>query len=312
MGHSHAAGRARDRARLRWVLLLTGAVLVVEFVGAWWTGSLALLADAAHMATDVSGLVLALAASYVATRPPGPRSTFGWHRAEILAALLNAAVLLVVCVYLAWAGISRLLEPEPVDGGPMVAFAAVAVLASGVSLLLLHRPGSDNLNLRGAATEVLADLVGSVLALVAGVVVWVTGFDRADPIASLVIALLILPRSFSLLRDSAVVLLEIAPQHLDLAEVERRLCAVPGVVDVHDVHAWTITSGIHSVSAHVRVTESALAEAGVGRILDRLSRCTAEEFGIHHATFQVEPPGHQEHEHLGEVHPPSRSHRWSS
>ncbi|QBR93085.1 cation diffusion facilitator family transporter [Nocardioides euryhalodurans] len=301
-GHGHAAGRAEDRARLRLVLAVTGSVLVVELVGAWYAGSLALLADAAHMATDVAALVLALGASYVATRPAGPRSTFGWHRAEILAALLNAAVLLVVCAYLAWAGVSRLLDPQPVEGGPMVLFAGVAALASGVSLLVLQRSGSDNLNLRGATAEVFADLVGSVLALLAGVVIWLTGFDRADPIASLLIAVLILPRSLSLLRDSAVVLLEIAPKDLDLAELERRLCAVPGVVDVHDLHAWTITSGIPSVSAHVRVTDEALAAEGVGAILDRLSACAASDFGVDHATFQVEPMRHQEHEHLGEVH----------
>jgi cobalt-zinc-cadmium efflux system protein len=277
-------------------------VLVVELVGAWFAGSIALLADAAHMATDVAAIVLALGAAYVAARPAGPRSTFGWHRAEILAALLNAAVLLLVCAYLAWAGVSRLVDPRPVEPVPMVVFAGVAAVASGASLAVLRRSGTDNLNLRGAATEVLADFVGSLLALAAGVVVLLTGYDRADPLAGLLIALLILPRSVWLLRDSAVVLLEIAPRELDLADLERRLCAVPGVVDVHDLHAWTITSGIPSVSAHVRVAEEALQRQGVGAILDQLSHCAAVEFGIDHATFQVEPPSHQEHEHLGEPH----------
>lgn len=300
--HRHAAGRAADRRRLRLVLLITGGVLVVELVGAWLAGSLALLADAGHMATDVAAILLALGASYVARRPAGPRSTFGWHRAEILAALLNAAVLLGVCAYLVFAGIGRLLDPSPVEPVPMVVFGGVAALASAVSLAVLHRSGSGSLNLRGAATEVLADLVGSLLAVAAGVVVWVTGSDRADPIAALLIAALILPRSLWLLRDSAVVLLEIAPRDLDLQALEAALCAVPGVVDVHDVHAWTITSGLPSFSAHVRVTDEALAQEGVGRILDRLARCAAEEFGIDHATFQVEPPHHQEHEHLGEAH----------
>ena len=300
--HGHAAGRAADRRRLKLVLAVTGAVLLVELVGAWVAGSLALLADAAHMGTDVAAIVLALGASYVATRPAGPRSTFGWHRAEILAALLNAAVLLVVCGYLLWAGVARLLDPSPVEAVPMVVFGAVAAMASGFSLLVLQRSTTGSLNLRGAATEVLADLVGSVLAVLAGVVIWATGFERADSLASLVIALMILPRSAWLLRDAAVVLLEIAPRDLDLAALERRLCSMPGVVDVHDVHAWTITSGIPSFSAHVRVTDEALAEEGVGRILDRLSHCAAAEFGIDHATFQVEPVGHQEHEHLGEAH----------
>jgi cobalt-zinc-cadmium efflux system protein len=301
-GHSHAAGRAEDRRRLKLVLAITGAVLLVELLGAWLAGSLALLADAAHMGTDVAAIVLALGASYVATRPAGPRSTFGWHRAEILAALLNAAVLLVVCGYLLWAGARRLVDPQPVEPLPMVVFGGIAALASGFSLLVLQRSTTGSLNLRGAATEVFADLLGSVLAVLAGVVIWLSGFDRADPLASLLIALMILPRSVWLLRDAAVVLLEIAPRDLDLAELERRLCAVPGVVDVHDVHAWTITSGIPSFSAHVRVTDEALAEEGVGRILDRLSECAAAEFGIDHATFQVEPLHHQDHEHLGDAH----------
>jgi cobalt-zinc-cadmium efflux system protein len=300
--HGHAAGRAGDRARLRLVLAITGVVLVVELIGAWVAGSLALLADAGHMATDAAAIVLALGASYVATRPGGPRSTFGYHRAEILAAMANALVLLVVCGYLAYAGIARLGDPEPVRAGPMMAFAAVGLLANVVSLVVLSGSGTGSLNLRGASTEVLADAIGSVLALAAGAVVWFTGFQQADPIASLLIAAMILPRSVVLLRDSAVVLLELAPAGLDLAEVHRHLAEVPGVVDVHDLHAWTITSGMPSLSAHVTVSDHALDEHGVGAILDRLCECTATCFDVRHATFQVEPVGHREHEDLGETH----------
>ena len=300
--HGHAAGRAEDRRRLRFVLAVTATVMVVELVGAWLAGSLALLADAGHMATDVAAIVLALGASYVATLPGGPRSTFGYHRAEILAALLNALVLLVLCGYLLYAGIGRLAEPGDVDAGPMIAFAAVGLVANGVSMLVLSRSETGSLNLRGAATEVLGDLLGSLLAVVAGVVILTTGWQQADAVASLLIAVLILPRSLVLLRDSAVVLLEIAPHDLDLAEVDRHLRAMPGVVDVHDLHAWTITSGIPSLSAHVTVTDEALAEHGVGGILDRLCACTVDDFGVRHATFQVEPVSHREHEDLGEAH----------
>ena len=300
--HGHAAGRAEDRRRLRFVLAVTATVMVVELAGAWLAGSLALLADAGHMATDVAAIVLALGASYVATLPGGPRSTFGYHRAEILAALLNALVLLVLCGYLLYAGIGRLAEPGDVDAGPMIAFAAVGLVANGVSMLVLSRSETGSLNLRGAATEVLGDLLGSLLAVVAGVVILTTGWQQADAVASLLIAVLILPRSLVLLRDSAVVLLEIAPHDLDLAEVDRHLRAMPGVVDVHDLHAWTITSGIPSLSAHVTVTDEALAEHGVGGILDRLCACTVEDFGVRHATFQVEPVSHREHEDLGEAH----------
>ena len=300
--HDHAAGRAEDRARLRVVLGVTVVVMVVEVVGAVLTGSLALLADAGHMLTDAASVVLALGASYVASRGGGPRSTFGLHRLEILAALVNALVLLVVCGYLGWVGISRLFDPASVDAGPMIAFAAVGLVANAVSLAILNRSDTGSLNMRGALNEVFADLVGSILVVVAGVVILLWGFDRADSIASLVIAVLILPRSLILLRDAALVLLEVAPTGLDLDDVSRHLLEMPGVVDVHDLHAWTITSGMPSLSAHITVTQEALDEHGVGGILDRLSECTAEHFDVRHSTFQVEPVTHQGHEDLGEVH----------
>jgi cobalt-zinc-cadmium efflux system protein len=300
--HSHAAGRAEDRARLRVVLTVTVSVMALEVVGALMTGSLALLADAGHMATDAAAVVLALGASYVAARGGGPRSTFGLHRAEILAALLNAVVLLVVCGYLAYAGITRLADPEPVDAGPMVLFALVGLVANAVSLWILNRSHTDSLNMRGAVNEVLADLLGSVLAVAAGLLILLWDVERADPVASLVIAALILPRSLILLRDSAAILLEVAPTGLDLDEVQQHLLGMPGVVDVHDLHAWTITSGMPSLSAHVTVSQETLDVEGVGRILDRLSECTAEHFDVRHSTFQVEPVSHQDHEDLGELH----------
>jgi cobalt-zinc-cadmium efflux system protein len=302
MGHDHATGRAEDRGRLRVVLAVTLSVTVLEVVGALVTGSLALFADAGHLATDAAAVVLALGASYVATLGGGPRSTFGLHRAEILAALLNALVLLVVCGYLAWAGIGRLADPPEVDAGPMVLFALVGLVANALSLAVLNRSDTGSLNLRGAFNEVLADLLGSVLAVAAGLAILLWGFDRADPIASLVIAVLILPRSLVLLREAAEVLLEVAPAGLDLGAVRRHLLAMPGVVDVHDLHAWTITSGMTSLSAHVTVTQSALDADGVGGILDRLCECAAAHFDVRHSTFQVEPETHRGHEDLGEVH----------
>ena len=300
--HDHAAGRAEDRGRLRLVLTITLVVLVVELIGAWIAGSLALLADAGHMATDSAAIVLALGASYLATRGGGPRSTFGLHRAEILAAMANALVLLVVCGYLAYAGFSRLADPEPVAAAPMLAFASVGLAANAVSLWVLNRSDTGSLNLRGAASEVLADLVGSVLPVVAALVIAATGLYRADSIASLVIAVLILPRSLLLLKESAAVLLEIAPAGLDLDDVRRHLLEVPGVVDVHDLHAWTITSGMPSLSAHVSVTQESLDGLGVGGILDRLCECAAAHFDVRHSTFQVEPVTHRAHEDLGELH----------
>ncbi len=286
------------------MLAITAMVLVVELVGAYLASSLALLADAGHLATDAAGVLLALGASYVAARPGGPRSTFGYHRAEILAAMANAVVLLAVCAYVAWAGFSRLRSPGDVEveAGLLIVFAVVGLAANAVSLMVLQRSESGSLNMRGATLEVAADLVGSVLALGAGVVIAVSGWAEADAIASLLIAALILPRAWSLLKDSAAVLLEIAPAGLDLDAVEAHIAGMPGVVEVHDLHAWTITSGIPSLSAHVTVTDEALAESGVGGILDRLCECVASHFGVRHATFQVEPVSHRAHEDLGDMH----------
>jgi cobalt-zinc-cadmium efflux system protein len=300
--HGHAAGRAEDRARLRFVLAVTVCVLGLEVVGWLVTGSLALLADAGHMATDAAAIVLALGASYVATLKGGPRSTFGLHRAEVLAALVNSVVLLAVCGYLLYAGIARLASPQHVDAGPMVAFAAVGLVANAISMGVLRKAQWGSLNIRGAVNEVFADLFGSLLAVAAGVIIWTTGFTRADPIATLVIAVLVLPRAFLLARDATVVLLEIAPRGLDLEDVRHHLLGVPGVTDVHDLHAWTITSGIPSLSAHVTVTDACLAQRGVGATLDELGRCVADHFDVRHATFQVEPVSHRDHEDLGGVH----------
>jgi cobalt-zinc-cadmium efflux system protein len=300
-GHDHAAGRAQDRARLRLVLLVTGAVIVLEVVGAFLSGSLALLADAGHMVTDAAAVALALSASYVAARPATSRRTFGLHRAEILAALVNAVVLLVVCSYLVWSGIRRLLDPVPVEADLMLGFALVGLVANGISLALLIRRKDASLNMRGAYLEVLSDSVGSVAVVIAAVVVLATGFVRADPIASLLIAAMILPRSFSLLREAVDVLLEATPPGVELDEIRSHLLAAPGVVDVHDLHVWTITSGMPVLSVHVTVTDAAVEERGVCDLLDELSGCVAGHFDVDHATFQIEPESHRGHEHLGTV-----------
>lgn len=279
------------------VLAITGSVVAVEAVGAWLSGSLALLADAGHMLTDAAGLVIALSASLIAIRPPNPRRTFGYHRVEILAAVANAVILFAVCGYLLYAGIRRLVEPTDIDARQMLAFAVIGLVANVVSLAVLMGRRDSSLNMRGAYLEVLSDTFGSVAAIVAGAIVLATGYDRADSIASLLIAALVLPRAASLLREAGGVLLESAPPDLDLKAVRAHLGEVDGVVDVHDLHAWTITSGMPALSAHVTVTDNALAERGVGQVLDDLTGCAAAHFGIDHATFQVEPASHRDHEH---------------
>ena len=300
--HTHAAGRAVDRTRLKLVLLITGVVVVVEIVGALLSGSLALLADAGHMVADGAGVGLALSASYVATLSATSRRTFGFHRAEILAALLNSVALLGICGYLLVEGIRRLVRPEAVETAPMLVAALLGLVANAVALGLLRGRREQSLNMRGAYLEVLGDLVGSLGVVVAALVIMATGNSRADPIASLLIAAMILPRAVLLVRDTVDVLLEAAPAHLDLDDLRGHLCEVPGVVDVHDLHAWTITSGMPVLSAHVTVTDEVLAERGVGALLDQFSRCVAGHFEGDHATFQIEPQSHKAHEHLGEAH----------
>jgi cobalt-zinc-cadmium efflux system protein len=300
--HGHDAGRAEDRSRLRVVLLVTLTVAVVELVGAFLSGSLALFADAGHMFTDTAAIVVALSASYVATLPASSRRTFGYHRAEILAALINSVVLLGVCGYLAYAGVARLLDPVEIDASQMLVFAVVGLLANLVSIALLAARRDQSLNMRGAFLEVLGDAFGSAAAIVSGLVVLTTGFQRADPIASLVIAVLILPRAWSLLRACVGVLLEAAPPGVDMDVVRRHLAGAEGVIDVHDLHAWQITNGMPALSAHITVTDHALESRGVGQILDELSECVASHFGIDHVTFQVEPGSHQGHE-------PGKAHR---
>jgi cobalt-zinc-cadmium efflux system protein len=301
-GHGHAAGRALDRSRLKVVLAVTLSVVVIEAVGAWISGSLALWADAGHMVTDAASIGLALSASYVAALAPTSRRTFGLHRAEILAALVNAVVLLGVCGYLLVQGVRRLVEPVGVDTGPMLWFAVVGLVANAASLSLLARRRDASLNMRGAYLEVLGDLLGSALVVLAAVVIAWTGFLRADPVASLVIAVLILPRALGLLRDAVSVLLETTPAHLDLDDVREHLGEVPGVVDVHDLHAWTITSGMPVLSAHVTVSDACLEERGVGSLLDEFTACIAAHFSVDHVTFQIEPESHRDHEDLGEAH----------
>jgi cobalt-zinc-cadmium efflux system protein len=302
MGHGHAEGRAVDRSRLRLVLAVTLLVILVDVVGAWLSGSLALLADAGHVVTDAAAVGVALSASYVAAMPATSRRTFGFHRAEILAALANAVVLLGVCGGLAVVGVLRLFQPIRVDTGPMLWFAVVGLVANAMSLLLLVNRRDESLNMRGAYLEVLGDLLGSALVVVAALVIMTTGFQRADPLASLLIAVLILPRSWRLLREAVSVLLETTPSHLDLEDVRAHLGRVRGVVDVHDLHAWTITNGMPVLSAHVTVTDECLEQRGVGSLLDEFSGCVASHFSVEHATFQIEPQSHRDHEDLGEAH----------
>jgi cobalt-zinc-cadmium efflux system protein len=226
----------------------------------------------------------------LAQRAPTPRRTFGFYRVEIFSAVLNALFLVAIFVWVLWSAIGRLSEPVEVKGGLMFAVAVGGLLANLVGLWLLRDAKEKSLNLRGAYLEVLGDALGSVAVIVGGLVILLTGWQAADPIASIVIGLLIVPRAYGLLRDSVHVLLEATPQDVDLGEVRRHLLAEPGVVAVHDLHGWTVTSGMPVLTAHVVVTDAALA-AGYGALLTRLQRCVAGHFDVAHSTLQLEPPG---------------------
>ncbi|HST67418.1 MAG TPA: cation diffusion facilitator family transporter [Mycobacteriales bacterium] len=298
--HGHASGSgtaaAGYRGRLLAVLGITLGVLVVEVVAGLLSGSLALLADAAHLGTDALGIGLALLAVRMGGRAPTVRRTFGWQRAEVLAAGANAVLLLGLAGAVVVEAVRRLTDPPPIEPGTVLVVGALGLVANAVGLALLARGQSESLNVRGAFLEVLGDTFGSLAVLVAAAVVALTGQQRADPIASLLIAVLIVPRAIKLLRDTGEVLLEGTPRGVDLAEVRRHMLAQPGVVDVHDLHAWTITSGVPVLSAHVTVEGSVLTATCGGGVLDRLHDCLREDFDVEHSTFQLEPAGHRDHE----------------
>ncbi len=301
-GHGHG-GAASDRRRLGWALAITCVVLVAEVIGAGLTGSLALLADAGHLATDVLGLAAALIAAVLAQRPPNHFRTYGLGRAEILAAALNALLLLVVGGVVAVEAVGRLSAPPPVPGVPLLILGALGLVGNLAALVVLARGGSGqprqqrSLNLRGALMEVMGDALGSVAVLGAALVMLTTGWRWADPVASLVIAAMIVPRALALLREAAHVLLEGTPRGVDTAEVNRVLLAVPGVLDVHDLHLWTITSGRHAVSAHLVVDEARSLHCGDASVLDTAAKALRHHFGLTHSTLQVEHDDHADHEH---------------
>ncbi|MEU5092595.1 cation diffusion facilitator family transporter [Streptomyces sp. NPDC021356] len=298
-GHAHGAtgtAAAAHRGTLRVALSITLAVMVVEIVGGVLADSLALVADAAHMATDALGLGMALLAIHFANRPPSGNRTFGYARAEILAALANCLLLLGVGGYVLYEAVQRFVAPAGTHGGLMIVFGLIGLVANSVSLTLLMRGQRESLNVRGAFLEVAADAVGSLAVMISAAVILLTGWQAADPIASLAIGLLIVPRTVKLLRETLDVLLEAAPKNVDMDEVRAHVLALDGVEDVHDLHAWTITSGLPVLSAHVVVSTEVLSAIGHEKLLHELQGCLGHHFDVEHCTFQLEPGGHAEHE----------------
>lgn len=287
--HSHApsssalAGDSRARRALTFALVLGVLVLVGEVVAGVVFGSLALLGDAAHMATDVAAYAIALWAARVATRPPSQTRTFGHGRVEILAALANGATLLAASAWILLESIRRLVDPTPVDGAGMSVVAGLGLVANAAVLWMLWRSGSDSLNMRGAMLHAAGDLLGSVAALTAGIVIATTGWERADPLASLLLTALIVAGAWRLVRQSADVLLDAAPAGIDASRVAATIVAVNGVVEVHDVHVWTLAPGRVAASAHVRADARANGEA----VLDLVEHALRAQLSIDHTTIQL-------------------------
>ncbi|WP_229072275.1 cation diffusion facilitator family transporter [Actinoplanes sp. DH11] len=295
-GHDHGTralhGGARHRRALWWAAGLLTAFMLVEAVAAGLTGSLALLSDAGHMFTDVLGIAMTLAAITAAGRAGGDsRRTFGLYRLEVLAALANAVLLTVVAGYVLVQAVRRFTHPPEVPAGWMLLVAAGGLIANLIAFALLRPGAEENIGVRGAYLEVLGDLLGSVGVIIAALVIWLTGWAYADPIVAVLVALLILPRTFALGRSAVRILVQAAPAHLDISAVRERLAAVPGVCDVHDLHVWTLTSGMDVASAHLRLDPA----AELGAVLSVAREALHADFAIDHATLQVEPAGGSRH-----------------
>ncbi len=287
--HAHHAGHAAggaSRARLLAVLALTAVFMVVELVGGWLANSLALIADAGHMLGDVAALGLSVFALWMSRMPATREKTFGYLRIEILAALVNGVTLVVISLAIVWQAWLRFRTPEAVETGLMLGVATAGLVVNIVAAALLHRASGHNLNVRGAYLHVLGDLLGSVGAIAAALVIIATGWTTADPLISVFVAALILVSSWRLVRESVDVLLEATPRHIDLAAVERAIAAIPGVLAVHDLHVWTLTSGVFAMSGHARVDGLRPSRSVLADIHERMHTT----FGISHVTVQLEDP----------------------
>lgn len=290
-GHDHHHTRSASKTRLVLALVLAGGYMLAEAFGGWWTNSLALLADAGHMLSDVAALGLSLAALWIAERPADSRRTFGYYRAEILAALVNGATLGAIAIFIFIEGVRRLAEPPQVQGGWMLAIAAGGLAVNLAMLGILSGGKSESLNVRGAWLHVVTDTLGSIGAIAAAALIWLYRWNWIDPAISMVIGLLVIYSAWHLLLESAAVLMESAPRGIDVDRVRDAIAGVEGVRAVHDLHVWTITSGFESLSAHV------VAADGLppGPLLSEIRHRLHEQFGIDHITIQIEPEGFEEH-----------------
>lgn len=284
--HERHSSITANQRRLLIALAITGLMTVVELVGGVLSNSLALLGDAGHMFTDTLALGLSLFALTLARRPASQNRTYGFHRAEVLAALTNGAILILISVYIFYEAYQRFVEPPEVRGGLMLTVAAIGLVANLVGILVLRSASRDNLNVRGAFLHMWGDTVSSIGVIAAGIIILLTGWTTADPIISIVIGLLILRGAVALVWESSDILLEAVPKHLDVVRISNAVSRIKGVRDIHDVHLWTITSGMYALSCHVLIEDQMVSNSTqiVGEINQTLSR----EFGIGHSTLQLE------------------------
>jgi len=289
--HTHSHSRSSESwRRLSLVLVLTSLYMVAELVAGWWTGSLALLADAGHMFTDAAALLLALTAVWFGSRPATSRKTFGYYRLEIIAALVNGVALVLISLLIFYGAYQRWQSPPVVRSGPMILVASGGLFINLFCAWLLHSKDEIDLNMRGAWLHVMGDALGSVGAIIAGALMMIWGWYSADPLFSVLISLLIIYGSIRLIRDSTNVLLEGTPAHINLAAVEDAILATSGVNDVHDLHVWTITSGRDALSAHVIHAQS----ISQPDLLKELRTKLHDRFGVDHLTIQMETPDFEE------------------
>lgn len=280
--------RHESRTQLTIVLAMTGVFMLVEVLAGWYTGSLALIADAGHMLSDVASMGLALLAIWFASRPPTSGKSYGFYRTEILASLINGVLLVLVSIGIFYEAFRRITTPHDVLTGPMLGVAVAGLVVNLIAIKLLHAHQHDSVNMKAAYLEVIADLAGSVGVLVAALIIMFTGWDVVDPIISALIGLLILPRTWMLLSEATNVLMEGTPQHIDVDDLRTRLRGVEGVIDVHDMHVWSITSGLDAMSSHISVNPGTAAKS----VLSEVTRIARTEFGIQHTTIQIDEGDH--------------------
>jgi len=294
--HAHGPGPNSDRRYLLTALIMLAAFMAAEVITAVLSGSLALLSDAGHMLSDVGAIGGALWAIALAARPPSGKWTYGLKRAEILSAAGNGITLLVVSGIVTAEAITRLIHPPAVEGGPVIVVAVAGVIVNVAASWVLARANRSSLNVEGAFRHVLTDLYGFIGTVIAGIIIVTTGFTRADAIASLVVVVLMVKAAWGLLSESGKILLEAAPDDMDLERIRAHLTELPQVLGVHDLHAWTVTSGLPIVSAHVIIEENCFRNGLAPRLLDELQGCLAGHFDVEHSTFQFEAATHAGHE----------------